>query len=282
MLQKSLASLALASTLVALPLLISCGDSPDEVDASAIDAMPVTGNFSLAWSIVDGVETIPCVDVGAVAISIQLIVQGSGTGEAESFPCTSGEATSRFFAPGIYDFTIDLRAAGSTSLLDTPVRIQDFEIVANEESALPVQEFAVEAVGNFNFFVDAGATGGNCAATGVDGAGLVGLALGLKDGAGACVAADFVIAAGTEAGGTYSSDCITPPAPFPCIGADQEVSVSNFASGALSLEIVGQKAGPRDCYNRVSNFTLPGANLVKELGSLLLNLELSAECDPDF
>jgi hypothetical protein len=58
--------------------------------------------------------------------------------------------------------------------------------------------------------------------------------------------------------------------------------VSAIASGPLSLKITGEKAGPIECYSRVSTFDLPGANLVKDLGSLLLSLEFSPECDPNF
>lgn len=277
MLRRSLPVFALT-----LSLLHGCGDSPDTFDASVIDAAPNAGTFSLAWSIVDNGATLPCTDVGAVAVAITLIRQGAAGGEAESFPCTSGQATSRPFAPGVYDFSVDIRASGSRSLIDTPVRITGIEITANADSPLPAQEFAIEAVGSFSFVVDAGAAGGNCAANAADGAGLVGLSFALTDGTGTCVPAAFVIADGSEAGGTYTSDCTTPPAPFPCIGSDQTVTVSDFASGPLSLEIIGQKDGPIDCYGRITNFDLPGANLLKDLGALLLSLEFSPECDPNF
>lgn len=275
----------LATCALAVPLLlagVACGDSPDVFDATTGDAPIVTGNFSLAWTIVSGETVLPCRDVGAIALSITLIKRGSGSGSAESFPCTAGSGTSRAFAPGVYDFTIDLRASGSVSLLESVVRIGEFEIVANEESALPAQEFAVEPVGNFNFSIDSGASGGNCASEDADGGAIVGLALSLNDSTGACVPADFVIAAGSEAGGTYSSNCTIPPGPFPCIGSDQRVSVSSVSSGALSLEIEGLKDGPIDCYGKITNFDLPGANLNKELGTQLLNLTYSPECDPNF
>lgn len=272
----------LASCTAMLPILAACGDSPDAPDASTIDAQPNDGNFTLAWSILNEGTTLPCRDVGAVAVALTLISQGSGSGSAESFPCTSGEGMSRAFAPGIYDVTIDIRASGSKSLLDAPVRIQGFEILARETTAMPTQEFEIEPIGDFKFFVDSGASSGNCAATESNGGGLVGLSFELTNGSGACVEADFVIADGSESGGTYSSNCTTPAAPFACIGSDQEVSVIGARSGALSLSIIGQKAGPVDCYDRISNFDLPGANLLKELGVLLLNLEYSLECDPDF
>lgn len=284
----------LTTCALAVPLLLTgvgsgagCGDSPDVFDASTSDAPIVSGNFSLAWTIVNG-ETgsseivLPCREVGAVALSITLIERGAGSGSAESFPCTAGSGTSRAFAPGVYDFTIDVRASGSVSLLESIVRIADFEIVANEESALPAQVFVIEPIGNFDFSVNSGASGGNCASEAADGGAITGLAFRLKDSTGACVPAEFVIAEGSEAGGTYTSNCTTPPAPLPCIGSDQTVSVLSFPSGALSLEIEGLKAGPIDCYGKVTNFDLPGANFSKELGAQLLNLTYSPECDPNF
>lgn len=279
---RTLPALALVSAAALAATLHGCGDSPDTPDAATIDAAPVRGNFSVAWSITNGGESLSCADVGAAAVSIRLVRQGAGNGEAESFPCEAGQGVSRALAPGVYDFTIDLRATGSASLIDAPLRVQGFEIVANQDSALPEQVFSVEPVGNFTFTVDAGTTAGNCADDGAGGAGIVGLEFSLKDASGVCVPADFVIAEGSESGGTYSTDCASAPTPFPCIGADQVVSVSDYRSGVYSLEISGQKAGPVDCFERVSNFTLPGANLLKDLGALLLNLEYSPACDPNF
>ncbi len=285
MLRKTLATPTLALVLATSTLLYGCGDSPDTPDASRIDAMKPGGTFSLAWSIVNGGSPISCTDVGAVAVSIILIPQGSASGEAESFPCASGQASSRNFTPGTYDISIDIRAAGSRSLLPARVRIDGIEIKLNEETALPAQEFSIEPIGDFHFVVDTGATAGNCAPTDSDGGGLIGLAFALKNSADVCVPTEFVIADGSEPGGTYTNDCVTVPAAFPCIGSDQQVSVAGATSGALSLQITGQKGpveAPVDCYDRVSNFDLPGAGLVKDLGSLLLALEYSIECDPDF
>jgi len=283
MLRKLLPIFALGLSATALPLASGCGDSPDAADAApTIDAAPESGTFSLTWSIVDKGVELPCDGVGADAVSITLVPQGSASGFAEAFPCTSGQGTSRPFAPGVYDMTIDIRASGSRSLLDAPVRVQNVEIVTDTDSPLPAQEFSIAAQGDFHFRVESGATAGNCADVASDGAGIVGFVFALSDSAGACVAADFVIADGSQAGGTYSSDCTTPPAPFACIGSDQEVTVSGVASGDLRLEITGQKAGPIDCFSRVSGFSLAGANLATDLLSLLLTLEYSVECDPNF
>jgi hypothetical protein len=81
--------------------------------------------------------------------------------------------------------------------------------------------------------------------------------------------------------GTYVSDCTTPPAPLACINADQLVTVNPTASGLHNLAINGQRTGPINCYERLSTFSVAGAMLVTELGSLPLSLLFTLECNPD-
>jgi hypothetical protein len=284
----------LPALLVLSSSLIACGDDGGPVDAGRIDALPASGTFSLAWTVSDGSAALSCDDVGAVSVSITLIQQGSAGGTVDAFSCEGGMATSRNFAPGLYDLTIDLRASGSRSLIGTPVRLTGIEITANADTPLPAQEFVVSPTGGFTFTVNGGATGGNCAPdsnNGGDGAGIIGLEFSLKDSSDTCVPTTFSIAAGAGGvAGTYTTDCITPPAPHACIDADQVVTVDPTRSGAKTLTINGQKddpnddpdLGPIDCYDRVSMFVIPGAMLVRDLGSLLLSLEYSLACDPDF
>lgn len=278
----------LLPSLLAMSSLVfaACGDDGGPVDAAPIDALPAAGTFSLTWTLSDGSAALTCDDIGAVSLSITLIQQGSAGGTVDAFPCEGGMATSRNFAPGLYDLTIDLRASGSRSLIASPVRLVGVEINASTDTPLPAQEFVVSPSGGFTFTVNAGATGGNCTPdsnNGGDGAGITGLEFSLKDGADACVAATFEIAAGAAGvAGTYTSDCTTPPPAHGCIDADQLVTVNPTRSGSRTLTITGQKDGPIDCYDRVSMFAIAGADLVKELGALLLSLEYSLDCDPDF
>lgn len=262
--------------------LSSCGDDAVAVDASLVDAPPVTGTFSMSWTISDGSGTITCGDVGASSVSVTLIPDGSFSGEVEAFSCASGAGASRGIAPGLYDVTIDVSASLGRSLLGEAVKLQDIEIVANNNTTLPAQEFVVEPVGSFSFFVDGDAAGGNCETVANGGAGIVGIEFGLKDSDGACVPTDFVVEAGSQSGGTYSSDCTTPPAPLPCIGKDQLIAVTTVSSGSYTMDITAQKEGPIDCYSYISSFTVVGAGLATEVGSLTLDLEYSLACDPDF
>lgn len=274
--------LVFVSALLGPALLGACGDDSGAADAQAIDAQPSLGTFSLSWALTDGSNALTCGQVGAFSVAVTLIPQDGFSGESESFSCSSGEGQSRGLVPGLYNARIDVRASGSRSLLEAPIVIADVEIAANTDKVLPAQEFVISPQGSFSFFVDSGATGGNCAELAANGAGIVGVAFELENESGVCLEADFIVAEGSQAGGTYSSNCTTPPAPLPCIGKDQLVSVSSVPSGARTLTTTAQKAGPVDCYEGLTTFTVAGAGLLTELGEVALQLEYSAACDPNF
>jgi hypothetical protein len=201
----------------------------------------------------------------------------------DAFSCSGGQATSRQFSPGTYDLTIDLRASGSRSLIAEKVRLTDIVIVDGGVATLPAQTFVVAPVGGFTFLLNGNAAAGNCETVALGGAGIVGFEFAVEDASNTCVAATFDVAAGATGTATsYTSDCTTPPAPLGCINADQLVTVNPIKSGPLELTVTGQKDGPIKCYDRVSSFSLAGAMLVTELGSLPLVLEYSLDCDPNF
>lgn len=264
----------------ALLALGACGDDDSVADAGrVIDAAPPTGTFSLAWTLSDGTTIVPCADIGAVTVSVQIIPQGAFSGSAESFSCSSAAATSGGFEPGLYDVQIDLRASFGRSLLSTPIKINGFEIKANTDTPLPTQAFEVAPAGTYTFSVSSGAN--NCMALIDGGAGMVGFDFVAKTSGGVCLETDFVVADGSETGGTYPSSCSGAATTFPCIGGDQLITVG-LPSGAWALEITGQKEGPLDCYSRVANFNVPGGGLSTTGGLLQLNLEYSEACDPNY
>lgn len=279
---RSFFKLAIAPIAIAGLALAACGDDSGAQDAQSNDAQPNLGTFSLAWSISDGSSPLRCDEVGAFSIAVTLIPVDGLTGESESFACSAGQAKSRGLKPGVYSVRIDARASGSRSLLQEPVAIASFEIVANVDTALPAQSFVISPVGSFTFSINAGAAAGNCADVDAGGAGMVGVRFGLRNQLGACVEAEFMVADGSQPGGSYTSNCTTPPPALPCIGSDQLVSVDALASGQWSLISTGQIVGPIDCYERVSGFTVAGAGLPTELGELSLVRKYSAACDPNF
>lgn len=260
----------------------ACGDDGGPPDASVSDAVAgATSSFSMAWTLSDGTNPLRCDQVSAQSVSVALIRQGVIGGSSEAFSCDGGKAVSRQLLPGLYNLTIDLRAAGSRSLLDQPIQFIGIELVPNLETEVPAQDFVVAPSGAFQFTVD-GAAASNCDAESAGGAGMVGLTLTLQDESQSCVPAIYDVAAGSGGvAGSYPGDCSTP-VQLPCIDKDQQVSVNPAQSGAMSLSIVGQKLGPVDCYQRVTKFDVPGAMLETELGTLRLSLAYSLACDPNF
>jgi hypothetical protein len=277
-------SFRLVSLLPLVALQLSCGDDANVSDAG-IDAEPPTGTFSLSWSLTDGTNALECSDVGAVTVSVALVPQGGLNGDVYPFTCEAASGTSAPVPPGVYNATLDVRGGTpSRSLLANPQFIDGVTITANSDTPLGAKSFTIDPTGNFTFYVDAGASAGNCSDDPVDGGQIVGFEFELRDSNGACVdGVDFVIPdADPLVGGTYTTNCTTPPAPFGCIGKAQEIAVSGIRSGSYSLSINGQKAGPIDCYSRQSNFVVAGNDLVTSVGTLALDLEYSAECDPNF
>ena len=273
--------LCLGSTLALA--LVACGDDALPPDAAQIDATPPTGTLSLSWTLSDDEgNTIECDQVGAVTVSVRVVPNDAFGGDVEAFVCGALEGTSRGFTPGLYDVEVDLRASRARSLLGETIRFDDIEIVSSQDTPLGAQAFSVAPAGTLSFTVDGGEAGANCASNDDGGAGIIGMRFEVRDSTGNCVPATFDIADGVQAGGTFVNDCGGAPTPFGCIEKDQLVTVENLPSGSLTLESIGQKDGPIDCYSRLSSLTLAGGNLLTELGALILNLENSADCDPDF
>ena len=262
--------------------LLSCSDRAAPPDAGPIDARPPTGSFTLSWTLSDGQDARSCSELGAQSVAISLATPGGFAGESEAFTCGGGEGTSRQLDPGIYDVEIDLRASMGRSLLSAPVRVEGFEIVANAERALPDQAFVVAAAGDLEFFVDAEQDGDNCESMDDGGADIASILLELRNSQGSCVPAQFVVAEGSQPGGTLDNTCVEPAPSLPCIGADQKVSVVGVPSGDGSLVVRALLPGGEECYERTSSFSLPGGGLLTDLGSINLPLTESVECDPDF
>lgn len=249
----------------ALLLVGACGsdsEPPPDVDAAT------TGTLSIAWTISDGTGLIDCQDVGAESMRIDAVEVNSAFGEVVAFACTRESATSRPLAAGTYRLTVDLRTGDSRSLLPAPIVLDDIEIEVGLDTDLGAQAFTVAPTGSLVFTAAAaGAAAGNCADEGSGGAGIVGFRFNLFNGAGDCVETTFTIA-----GGTFASDC-NNAVPFPCIDADQQVSVSPTSSGVRSLDITADIAGDLPCRKSVTNYAQPGNDLEVDLGAVELEID---------
>src|SRR5688500_4771908 len=92
--------------------LLACGDAGGVPDARVLAPAPPPGTFSLSWTVDDGAATISCEDVGAVAVSVDIIEQSAGAGVTDAFLCATGGGTSRLLAPGTYDLRVVLTGSG--------------------------------------------------------------------------------------------------------------------------------------------------------------------------
>ncbi len=269
--------------LLCCSLAFACGGDGRAADAALVDAPPASGTLSLSWTVSDGASVVPCDNVGASVVSLSLLRQGDLVATRDSFPCSAGESTSRLFSPGVYDVSIDLEASGRRSLLAESVLLLGLQIDVDTDTPLAAQAFEVSPVGGFSFSIDGRSAGGNCVLDSEGGAGIESLTMALKNTGGTCLDASFEVAAGSRGtAASYTHDCSSPAVPLPCIDEDQVITVTSLSSGPTTLEIAGNKAGPTRCYDRVSNFIVPGAMLVTELGAQPLLLENSAACDPNF
>lgn len=262
----------------ATAMVLGCGGGSDNVDAGVTDAPVAGGTMSFAWSITDLDDNpLECADVAAVSVSLQMTRQGSASGVSDPYTCAAGSATSRVLAPGTYDVVI--MVASGVGNLTTPIVLEPVEVVIGQNTALDPVVFQVDPVGNFSFKVDTGASAGNCADEASGGGALTALEIRLLDDGDVCIPTTFVIGDGIATPQVnYVSDC--QGATTGCVDKDVPFAVIGTPSGPHTVEISGDKNG-LDCYSRTSMLTIPGNNLGRMLGNLLLTLAPTAGCDPN-
>lgn len=264
------------SSVLAAGMMVGCGDGSGNPDAGAIDAPVTRGTMSLSWSLTDLDDNpLACEDVAALSISLQRTRQGSSTGAVDPFTCAAGSGTSAELDPGTYDVVVMVSALAGT--LSEPQVLAPVEVVAGQNATIDPVVFQVDPVGNFSFNVDTGAAGGNCADEGAGGGALTALEIRLLDGEDICIPTTFVVGNETPPV-TYVSDC--QGSTTACVAKDVTFSVVGTTSGAHALEIAGTKNG-LDCYSRTTLFTIPGNDLGRMLGNLILTLAPTPSCDPN-
>lgn len=248
----------------------ACGDATPPDAGVAADAAPPVGRVSLEWQISDGTNALTCADVGAQVVRIQALPVGGGSATIDTLPCEDGVGSVplREYA---YDVEVALIGSALEPLGETFTK-ENVNIRKNETTSLGTVSLVVAPRGNVEFFLDAAGAGGNCEAE-PDGAGITQISLELRDRAGACVPATFEIGAGaTRPAGTYVTDCAG--ARFDCVENDQLVRAVGVRSGQQSLRIRGLR-GEQECYQRNSQFNVPGGDLTTNLESLALALDVS-------
>lgn len=247
-----IAGLALGLTVIA------CGGDDGPADAAIVpDAEPQVGSLSLAWEITDGTALQSCAAVAALSVRISVTPAAGGFGQNDIFGCEAGTVLSRDFDAGEYNIEVTLVAAAGD--LAPPFRMNRVEIKTGEETALGTLTFEVAPRGSFDFEVGTMEIGPNCDPVADGGAGLGNLLIELVDTSGECIPATMEIGAGaSRPADTYNSDCTGLI--YGCIEKDQTVTLTGVRSGELGLRM----SGTRDnggCYERTSQFTVPGNDL---------------------
>jgi hypothetical protein len=130
--------------LAAALLLGACGgDDEPGVDASTEpDARPPVGTMSATWQLEDSGGGVSCEDAGAQLVVVEMVRQGEGAGEADTFNCTTGEASTRAVQVGIYDLRFDLVDAAAQSLVAE--QVSRFGIEVSEDADTPIGEIVFE------------------------------------------------------------------------------------------------------------------------------------------
>ncbi|MCB9563556.1 MAG: hypothetical protein H6708_24425 [Kofleriaceae bacterium] len=241
-----------------------CGnDNSSPFDAARYDAEIPRGGLGLTWTIADGTVAKTCAEVGALTVTLTIVPNDQPFGTTDVLSCGPGMGEVGNLAPGLYDVTATL--AGAAGDLGEPVRFLDVEVAASQTTALGEAAFDVPAQGGFTFKLSAGGMP-TCTT-----AGITGVQLELRDGAG-CVPAAFDIAAGAvEPAGTYTTDCTTP-APYACIAEDQVVSTAGLATGSYTMTITGF-VGADACWSRSPQFGVPAGDHVTQLPTQNLTLD---------
>ena len=117
------------------------GDSGSADAAPMPDAMPPVGTVSLTWHLTQGGADVTCADAGATLVTLALVRQGQGAGEADTANCSAGMVTTHTIHTGTYEVTLDLINAGGSSLLNSPVVQDGVEVTSQSDTPLGDVEF---------------------------------------------------------------------------------------------------------------------------------------------
>jgi hypothetical protein len=118
------------------------GDDDGEPDASTPDAQPARGTISMSWRLVSAGADAACSDVGGVYVLVEMVREGEAAGEADTFDCAVGAATTRQVNAGTYDIRLDLLDVQTDSLL--PEQLRQTGIDVNEDGDTPIGEVVFE------------------------------------------------------------------------------------------------------------------------------------------
>ncbi len=235
-------------------IVVGCGDDGGfPRDAPAQDPT-ARGTVSLAWSLqdLDG-QPVPCDQVGASTVSLQLRARGEASGAAESFTCGNSPSTSKPLVPGTYDVLFELHA-GSATLAVAPAQNG---VVIEDAKTTPLAPiaFVVDAQGGLVLSLAAPPATTNCKSPSMMGAGISGITITLVHAAGGCAPVTFVHTKGAMTLAPYTVSCSSPSV-VACIETDETLTVPSLPSGPYTIHIRG-KIGAAECWNNDDTVQVP-------------------------
>jgi hypothetical protein len=217
-------------------LLAACGSGGGFPDAPGVDAPP-SGNFSLAWSVIDGTnQPVACDRIGAQSMTVLTHNRAFSGGSTQIFTCDTGMGQSQALIAGRYDFGFEL--SGTFGVLDTAPDQLDIPIPAGAITPLAPVAFQVDATGALALTLATGMA--NCDVTGAN---IATMSITMTDNAdGSCAPLTLSIAAGaTRGASTYAINC-TAPTDGVCIESDQVISATTaVTSGSYTIRVRAKK-----------------------------------------
>jgi hypothetical protein len=250
--------------------LSACGGGSGSADAAVpqIDGAPPSGTFSVSWTLKDGATPITCADVGAGEVVLTFLPSDGSTGFNESFSCAAGTGMSAPHPAQSYSIDFKIKDTFGKTLATLP-RALNKTLVAGADTTLDPLQFEVSRVGKLAFKIDVpGAPGANCVDS-AQGAGITGVRLELRNGAGTCVPTAFAVAGGA----TIAAAC--PGTISACIENDQVVSATDLTAGEYFLAIDGFEANSTTtpCYKTIHQLTVSGGGLETNLNTVQVPID---------
>lgn|SRR5512140_134705 len=231
-----------------------CGDDGGfPRDAAGPDVME-TGTVSLAWSITDlNDQPIPCDEVNASSVFLQLRDPARLSGSVESFSCQNSPSTSHPLEPGTYDITYELHGINLTAV--SAQTQSGVKVEVGKDTPLNPITFKVDAQGSLALALAAPPATTNCKPAGMMGAGITGITITLVHTGDGCAPVTFVRSRGAVMLGSYVVNCSSPMVTT-CIENDERLSVASMQSGPYTIQVRG-KIGAVDCWKNDDALQVP-------------------------
>jgi len=225
-------------------------------DAFMPDA-EATGTVSVTFSLTDQQSApIPCTQVGANTVFLQLKSRTAASGVAVSLTCGSGGGVSQQIPVGTYDVSFDLNGFnainGAPVTLASAPPVNGVVVKAGLDTAMPPVVFAVDATGGLALSLVVPLASSNCKQ---NGAAITTNTITLIHNGDGCAPVTFTRSRGSTTPSSYTVSCSSPTIAT-CIENDELLTVSNIASGGYTIHVRG-RVNSLDCWTNDDMLQVP-------------------------